>query len=30
MIFVNNKGEKLFEADDFIYFARTQSLRMTP
>jgi hypothetical protein len=29
MIFGNNKVEKLFEADDFIYFARTQSLRMT-
>mgnify|MGYP000096901342 FL=1 len=30
MIFGNNKDEKLFEADDFIYFARTQSLKMTP
>ena len=30
MIFGDNKDEKLFEADDFIYFARTQSLKMTP
>jgi hypothetical protein len=30
MLFGNNKGEKLFEADDFIYFARTQSLKTTP
>jgi hypothetical protein len=30
MIFGNNKGEKLFEADDFIYFARTQSLKKPP
>ena len=30
MIFGNKKVEKLFEVDDFIYFARTQSLKTTP
>jgi hypothetical protein len=30
MIFGNNKVEKLFEADNFIYFARTQSLKKPP